>query len=71
MTNVNALKSLYTALGGEESAVANMVLSADVISAIATLVSSQQALPAVTAEDNGKVLKVIDGAWGVGTDAIE
>ena len=25
-------------------------------------------LPPVTAADNGKVLKVIDGAWGVGTD---
>lgn len=25
-------------------------------------------LPTVTTDDNGKVLKVVDGAWGVGTD---
>ena len=25
-------------------------------------------LPAVTAEDNGKVLKVVNGAWDLGTD---
>lgn len=27
-------------------------------------------LPAVTASDNGKVLKVADGKWAVGTDEI-
>lgn len=72
MTNVKALKNLYVALGGSSSTVANMVLSADVIAAIATLMAAKEPeLPTVTASDNGKVLKVIDGAWGVGTDAIE
>lgn len=27
------------------------------------------ALPPVTAADNGKVLKVVDGKWALGTDA--
>lgn len=33
---------------------------------IATL--STKVLPDVTSEDNGSVLKVSDGAWGVGSD---
>ena len=70
MANVNALKALYVALGGSADTVANMTLICDVINAIATLVGTTGGvLPAVSASDNGKVLKVVSGKWGVGTDA--
>ena len=72
---LDALRNLYVALGGEAADVANLVIIPDLINAIATqaatVVTAANAaeLPAVTAEDDGKVLKVVDGAWGVGTDA--
>lgn len=70
-TNVDALKNLYVAFGGSSDTVASMTTNADVINALATLVAAGggSILPAVTADDNGKVLKVADGAWAVGTDA--
>lgn len=69
MTNVGALKNLYVALGGDADTVADVNLSSDMIAAIATLVGTTGGmLPAVDAEDNGKVLKVAEGAWAVGTD---
>ena len=66
---VDALKNLYTALGGNAEDVAGVSLIPDMINAIAAVVTGAE-LPAVTAEDNGKVLKVIDGAWAAGTDEI-
>lgn len=70
-TTVVALRNLYVALGGQAADVANLVIIPDLINAIATLVSSGATaeLPAVTATDNGKVLKVVDGEWAVGADA--
>ena len=68
MTTVAALKALYVALGGDADTVADMVIIPDVISAIATLVSSglPGALPAVAKTDEGKVLMVdSDGEWSV------
>lgn len=76
-TTVVALRKLYVALGGSADDVANLVIIPDLINAIATQAATVTAaanakeLPAVTAADNGKVLKVADGAWGVGTDATE
>ncbi len=68
---VDALRALYVAMGGDADTVASLTLIPDIINAIATLVTSGSTatLPAVTAADNGKVLKVTDGAWAVGTDA--
>ena len=70
MTNVEALKTLYTAFGGSSDTVAAMTTSVEVIAALATVVSAGggSVLPAVTASDNGSVLKVVDGKWAVGTD---
>lgn len=70
---VDALKTLYVALGGDASDVANITLIPDMITAIATVAAAATApeLPAVTAADNGRVLKVADGKWAVGTDATE
>ena len=70
MTNVEALKALYKALGGDETDVAEITTTADMIAAIATVAATATApeLPKVTAEDNGSVLKVADGKWSIGTD---
>ena len=73
MDNIEALKALYVAFGGNEDDVADVTLISDMISAIATVVTTATApeLPEVKAADNGKVLKVVDGKWAVGTDATE
>lgn len=62
-TNVQALKNLYVALGGDLSTVANLATNSDIINAIAQLPAIGASLPAVTAADNGKVLGVVNGAW--------
>lgn len=87
MANVDALKALYVALGGDVDdtydsiaggiAVSEYSLISDCILAIAEVAekvaeaSSTKELPEVDAEDNGKVLKVIEGEWAVGNDATE
>lgn len=68
---IQALQALYVALGGTASDVADITIIPDMINAIATLIQSGATaeLPAVTDSDNGKVLKVVNGEWAVGTDA--
>ena len=70
---VDALKTLYVALGGNAEDVADVNLIPNMIIAIATVAATATApeLPKVTASDNGKVLKVADGKWAVGTDEIQ
>lgn len=65
MNNVDALKALYTALGGSADGIANLTTIPEMINAIAAVVSSGggSVLPAVTASDNGKVLTVVSGEW--------
>ena len=69
---IDALRNLYVALGCEATAVANLVIIPDLINAIATLISSgaTNELPAVTAADNGKVLKVVDGEYALAADNV-
>ena len=71
-TTIDALKNLYVACGGSEQTVANLVLIPDMINALATLITggAMNPLPEVDSEDNGKVLKVVEGEWAVGTDAV-
>lgn len=73
MGNVEALKGLYVALGGDADDVADITLISDMITEIAKVVATAVAkeLPEVDAEDNGKVLKVIEGKWAIGNDATE
>lgn len=73
MTNVDALKLVYVALGGDADDVAGVTENADMIAAIATVAATATApeLPEVDAEDNGKVLKVVDGKWALGSDLTE
>lgn len=62
--NVDALKALYVALGGDADDVADISLISDMIKAIATVVPASTALlPTVTAANDGDILKVVDGAW--------
>lgn len=61
---ITALKALYVALGGDADNVANVSLIPDMIKAIATVAAGAGVeLPAVTAEDNGSVLTVVNGKW--------
>ena len=80
--NMIALQALYVALGGALTdtytdiangiPVSDYTIKPDIINAIAKKVSTATGagLPEVTSADNGKVLKVVDGAWAVGTDEI-
>lgn len=71
---LDALRGLHVALGGDADDVANLVIIPDLIKAISTQVTTvvgTKELPDVDADDNGKVLKVVDGEWAVGTDATE
>lgn len=63
---LDALRNLYVALGGSADDVENLVITPELINAVAALVNQglTDALPAVTAEDNGDVLAVVNGAWG-------
>ena len=65
MGNVEALKALYVAMGGAAEDVENLTLNAEVIAALANVVSTVVAgiLPEVTDADDGKVLTVVDGKW--------
>lgn len=72
MLNVEALKEVYVALGGDADDF-TATTNDEAIAMIATVIPNAlgDKLPTVTSTENGKVLKVIDGAWGVGNDATE
>ena len=69
-TTIDALKALYVAFGGTAADVADIVIIPDMINAITALITSGKTaeLPAVTATNNGKVLKVVNGKWAIGDD---
>lgn len=64
-TNVQALKSLYVALGGDAADVADLTRSADVINALNSVAASAASeLPSVKKTDAGKTLTVnSSGKW--------
>ena len=61
MTNVDALKTLYTALGGDASNVANAVTIVDVLNAIATLLGSES-VATTNADAIANIAAVASGA---------
>lgn len=69
MGNVEALKALYVAMGGDEDDVKDLVLNAEIIEALANVASDIVGglLPEVTDADDGKVLTVVDGKWTAAT----
>lgn len=72
LKNVDALKTLYVALGGDADDVADITKIPDMIEAIATVAENVVAagLPEVDSEDNGKIMKVVEGEWALANDAI-
>lgn len=64
MTNLEALRKLYKALGGSDENAAALSSNAAAIDGIATLVGAGGGLlPKVTASNNGQVLTVDSGEW--------
>ena len=75
MSNLDALKALYVAVGGAltdthegingGSTVANYKLLSDVIAATAAKITagSMKELPSVSSTNNGQVLTVVSGKW--------
>lgn len=65
MTNVEALKALYVALGGDADDVANANTNAELIAALAGVLpeSGESLLPDPSALSNGDMLKVSGGKW--------
>ena len=64
MTNVEALKEVYVALGGSAEDF-TATTNDETIHLISTVVASAiaGALPTVSSSDNGKVLTVVAGKW--------
>lgn len=64
MTNVQALKEVYVALGGSADDF-NAITNDHAIHLIATVIAAAIApeLPAVTSSNNGQVLTVKSGKW--------
>lgn len=64
MLNIDALKNVYVALGGDAEDF-TATTNDEAINLVATVIPSAlgSVLPAVTAADNGSVLKVVDGEW--------
>ena len=68
LTNVDALKGLYVALGGELTDVANITTTPEMLAKISVVAGAGASeLPAVTKTDKGKVLTVNgNGKWSAG-----
>lgn len=76
-TTIQALRAIYVALGGTGTEIpdnmeipAALAKTAIVAAAVKTAADAKE-LPAVTAANNGAVLKVVDGKWAIGTDEIQ
>lgn len=71
MTNVEALKALYVALGGDADDVANANTNAELIAALAGVLpeSGESLLPDPSTLSNGDMLKVSGGKWVAFTPA--
>lgn len=62
MSNVDALKALYVALGGDADDVAEVDQIAEMIVEISKIAT---AVPSAAEATDGQVLTVADGAWTV------
>lgn len=77
MTTVQALREVYKSLGGTGTDITDNMTIPEALAKIAIVAAAVKTaattpeLPAVTATDNGSVLKVIEGKWAIGTDEIQ
>lgn len=62
-TTVEALQDYYVEAGGQLADVADITTIPDMIDAITALGGGGSSLPAVTSDDNGDILGVVEGAW--------
>ena len=71
MTTPEALRDLYTAMGGSADDVTNLAITPELISALATAAATLAAatLPAVSSTNNGNVLTVVNGKWAAAAPA--
>ena len=69
MDNVNALKAVYVALGGDAADVAGIASNPDMIKALAALINNNgiSTLPDPSEANDGDVLTVADGEWTAAT----
>lgn len=63
MTILNGLKKLYVKLGGTIDSKHSYDDIGRLMEDVADVVNNSPGIPEVTAEDNGKVLSVVDGEW--------
>lgn len=70
MATINeALKNLFVGLGGDPTELADNQTASDYIDDLESAIkacaaeASEDILPAVTSDDNGKILAVVDGVW--------
>lgn len=71
-TNIEALRGLYVALGGDVADVADITTLPEMLEKISTVASAAASeLPPVTATDNGDVMTVVSGKWAKATPASE
>lgn len=63
--NVNGLKAIYTALGGDVDDVANVTTNNGMLNAIAAVLPAALAgvLPDASKATAGQVMTVVDGEW--------
>lgn len=71
MTTPEALRALYTAMGGSADDVANLAITPELISALATAAATLAAatLPNVSSDNNGQILTVVNGKWAAAAPA--
>lgn len=68
MTNIEALKDLYVAMGGDADNFTAQT-NPEALELIKTVLPV--GLPKVSATNNGKILKVVNGEWALTDDATE
>lgn len=68
MTILDGLKKLYVKLGGTIDSKHSYDDIGRLMEDVADVVNNSPGIPEVTSDDDGKVLKVIDGEWNKGTD---